>query len=318
MCLRPDFFKEPMIAATPCDYLNDPFEGWFNETQVIDADRQHELFYKKSTKKLAIEEDQCVNGIMEVIQSELLDSGVISFSEDYNNLLMWAHYADEHKGMVVEFDFSLGFFPNTTTWLDRNLIKSGENYDGNVFIRPKKVNYRRAMPSFDREELSVPEPSEEFHWKKFNETILFTKGDDWIYEKEQRCIVKLIDADSIICEDSSEVNFWAKKVSGIDIIKLESGKLKITYPVGYKDDEGGIDNNIRLNIYLATRLLQSPSVYLFRINPLAISRIYFGCNSKPKDCLEALKSHTDLSINNIDIFKMKQHENEYQLVPYRL
>ena len=31
-----------------------------------------------------------------------------SLAADYNNRLMWSHYANEHKGFCIEFDFSKG------------------------------------------------------------------------------------------------------------------------------------------------------------------------------------------------------------------
>lgn len=36
-----------------------------------------------------------------------LDGGFISFSEKYNNSLMWSHYADSHKGVCLRFDFPI-------------------------------------------------------------------------------------------------------------------------------------------------------------------------------------------------------------------
>ena len=36
--------------------------------------------------------------------------GIVSFSEVPNESLMWAHYANDHKGFVVEFDDSDSFF----------------------------------------------------------------------------------------------------------------------------------------------------------------------------------------------------------------
>lgn len=36
--------------------------------------------------------------------------GVLSLTKRFDNQLMWAHYADSHKGIVLEFDPSSDFF----------------------------------------------------------------------------------------------------------------------------------------------------------------------------------------------------------------
>jgi hypothetical protein len=35
--------------------------------------------------------------------------GVVCFSETNENLLMWSHYADEHRGYVIEYEFPDGY-----------------------------------------------------------------------------------------------------------------------------------------------------------------------------------------------------------------
>jgi hypothetical protein len=46
------------------------------------------------------------------IARSTLDSkyGILSLSETHDNLLMWAHYADHHRGFVIQFDETHPFF----------------------------------------------------------------------------------------------------------------------------------------------------------------------------------------------------------------
>lgn len=310
--LRLDFFEEPMIRATPAAALNDPFEGCFNKSQVLDANRNHEEHYRNKGKEVYTLEDSEVDGIMEVIEGDLSDLGIISFTEDYTNPLMWAHYGDEHKGVVVEFDYNVPFFADSLQEVDGRKSRFGRNYFGATYEIPQKVMYRREMPSFKRAELVNPDHEDEFHWKKFNESILFTKAIDWIYEKEHRIIVQLQDADSIICME----NPYIRKVCARDeSIKLESfgkEKIKITYPREYEMHEKMGDQSIKSEIHMLTLGDEHPAIHLFRINPLAICGVYFGCKSDHYKVLTNMKnSHNLAHVKNL--YKMRINRHLYQL-----
>ena len=41
---------------------------------------------------------------VEYLEDELNKYGIISLTEDPHNLLMWSHYAGEHRGVVVGYD----------------------------------------------------------------------------------------------------------------------------------------------------------------------------------------------------------------------
>ena len=94
--------------------------------------------------------------------------GVLSLSETPDNLLMWAHYAEEHTGFVLMFDGSHKFFEGNEPFLG--------------FAKPEPVQYKLERPSTTIEEVTIPE-------------IFLTKGSDWQYEKEWRYLKFLNDAD---------------------------------------------------------------------------------------------------------------------------
>lgn len=316
MPLRGGFFSKPMIRATPVYLLNDPFEGRFNETQVRDADKNQREFYKNNFDISYDSDDSTIKDLMGVIQSDFHSIGVLSFTEDYNNQLMWAHYADEHKGVVVEFDFEKPFFMDSIREVNGRKSRFGKSHLADFFEYPEKVDYRRELPDFERPELSAPETMEEYHWKKFNRTILYTKANDWIYEKEQRSIVQLKHADSIICDDIFQIRELCLNDPRIDIKPLGGNKIQVTYPNEYEMHEAMGDESIRDEVYHLSSASKTHPIYLFRINPYAISGVYFGLKSNHTTSLEEIENNPALSHSKT--FKMELSNSSYSLTPKKL
>lgn len=92
--------------------------------------------------------------------------GILSLTEKPNNILMWSHYADAHKGFVIQFDTDNSYFANAGL---------------------RKVEY-----SQERMILSASS----IH----NSDVLYRKSLDWAYENEWRVVKELSDHDSIIDE----------------------------------------------------------------------------------------------------------------------
>jgi len=75
------------------DSLNDPFECQMLFPEVLDSIwRHHPIDRKEQTK------------IENLLKEQLKTVGICSFSSVRQNQLMWAHYADEHKGFCIGFD----------------------------------------------------------------------------------------------------------------------------------------------------------------------------------------------------------------------
>lgn len=317
MHLREDFFTTPMIRATPVLALNDPFEGYFNKDQVRDADRNQTNFYEINGKQVYATDESGLDDTMDVIRCELRNLGIISFTEDFNNPLMWAHYANEHKGMVIELDFNEPFFSDSIKEINGRKSRFGKNYSADCYEFPEKVNYRRVMPCFDRAEFSAPDSIDDYHWEKFNRTILFTKSNDWIYEKEQRSIVRLKDADSIICPDCPHIRKQCSLDNAITLIELSDGKIQVTYPPKYEIHEEMGDESIKTEIHRLAYKDHELPIHLFRVNPSAISGVYFGCKASESKALENIANNKSLKLHN-NIHKMKINNKLYQFDPFKL
>jgi hypothetical protein len=90
----------------------------------------------------------------EDVQKEIDKAGITCFCKVRDDILMWAHYADKHKGLCFEFDGS------------ENCIFFGE---------AQAVKYK------DFTNVLLGEDS-----RKTMERIILTKSKHWSYEREYR------------------------------------------------------------------------------------------------------------------------------------
>jgi|SRR6266850_1779360 len=107
--------------------------------------------------------------------------GILSLSEIAGHELMWAHYADSHKGLVLCFDEQHAFF-------NRRRSENDEFY----FVR--KVHYSDS-PALSMASLD-------------GDVLLVTKGTKWTYEKEWRMLLPLKDATRAVVVGGDTVHLF--------------------------------------------------------------------------------------------------------------
>ena len=88
--------------------------------------------------------------------------GVLCLSATPYEILMWSHYADNHKGFCVEYDFAEG----------THLRKLAQ-----------PVRYSKALPSLSL--ANLPSNAKD----NFLDICIFTKAKQWEYEQEWRVIM---------------------------------------------------------------------------------------------------------------------------------
>jgi len=130
-----DIFCNNRFYAAQFFDLNDPMEGMFD--------------YEKGTKKEYLEK----------IREGKEKLRICSFSSDFRNLLLWAHYADGFKGICIEVELN--------DWPDHDIAK---------------VNYEPFKPIFNNEH------GEYVHY--WPNIILREKNAAWKYEKEIRVLTR--------------------------------------------------------------------------------------------------------------------------------
>ena len=117
-----------------------------------------------------------------LIAKSVLDDkyGILCLAESPTNLLMWAHYADHHRGVAIQFDETHDFFRlHIDTHPDMGL---------------RAVKYSDVRPVRSYSNLESP-------------LTFYTKSTEWSYETEWRFIKPLSEAAKVIDAPGDEPLF---------------------------------------------------------------------------------------------------------------
>ena len=107
------------------------------------------------------------------IDSQNNRTGLLSFSGNWTNPVLWSHYATRHKGICLGFD------------LRRSTVETVEYTDERL---------RKALPD-DKDPETIP--------KAIQDRLCRTKSRDWQYEQELRVLVDLAKA-----KTEGPLHFW--------------------------------------------------------------------------------------------------------------
>ena len=127
-------------ASNPIKF-NDPFEFNLRSGGLINTE----------CKLVDINEKELL--IRNEIIKTLSSMGVVSYSESYDNILLWSHYAFNHQGMCLVFEVN-----------------------DPKYLHLFKVKYRKKIFNTG------------FKNSSKNHALLYTKSKSWAYEKEHRQI----------------------------------------------------------------------------------------------------------------------------------
>lgn len=170
-----DNLKGKIYMSKVSDF-NDPFDCLVNFD--IDKFVSSEIGKRKLKEQFPIIDWDGIGSIkdskMEIIQGFQKDIRVACFSETFNSILMWSHYAQNHSGYCIEYEMDkvskwLNFFP---------IVYSSERND----ITEEMINNQRTVGL---------------------KSILY-KALEWEYEKEWRVF-------KIIPENNEDRKFNLKK-----------------------------------------------------------------------------------------------------------
>jgi hypothetical protein len=147
--------EQKRLKVSLIDELNDPFE--FLNFQLPDKELRRAWLQTR--------------------EKVFSDKGIICFSENWRNPLIWSHYAYNHTGLALGFDVPARF--------------------------AMKIEYVKDRPSFKYSELSAEERRLQM------ERALHTKFSHWEYEGERRIVVPLgkpqqIDGRNMYFQDFNE------------------------------------------------------------------------------------------------------------------
>jgi hypothetical protein len=79
-----DALKQSYIWCSTFSNLNDPMEGFYSPSALLKAKNDY-------------------RDIAQAIYRSKINFGIAALSDTYDNELMWTHYADEYRGICVEY-----------------------------------------------------------------------------------------------------------------------------------------------------------------------------------------------------------------------
>ncbi|MCU7988260.1 DUF2971 domain-containing protein [Shewanella sp. SW24] len=306
--LRLEFFDNFLLRASQKYALNDPFE--LRPSFKIKGSNLSKLDFETLS------------------ENSYFDYAVISLSETNNNLLMWSHYADQHKGIVIEFDTDNPIFesyksPILTKFdeeldeevLDENDAKLKSEINAGAVQRVRYNSLRPNIKGFD----SVLE-----HF--------LVKSEEWIYEKEHRIILPLVTADRIIVHkrylSSIEDNMYSPEVLQRKFIANNMYMINVKEPLlaemssSFPYDEEYVSAE-EMQLSMADAIIheflqeisEDPStVFLYKVPVHSIKSIYLGCRVSESDkdeIIEKIESNPKLS--HVQIYQAHTSSERFEL-----
>lgn len=157
---KPSTFNDPFDCALTLskDSLNGAI-GHVIERLVRDAiEAGHSV---ESIRAITDDDREAFEKLRDSLRNTANNVGVLSLAATPSHMLMWSHYADQHKGFCVEYDCREG------TDL-RNMAKP--------------VIYLDEYPPLSIEDISGPNKN------RFLSVALFSKAKHWEYEQEWRVV----------------------------------------------------------------------------------------------------------------------------------
>lgn len=155
--------KEDYFYAPTREKLNDPFEGMFEKDFLY---QQVEGVFKIFGKHMKSQESK--NSLKESIENMLsfVDKcGIYSLSKTPLEELLWAHYADSHRGFCIEYDLE-------------------------KLVKFEKEDFHKIPVSYEKkpQKLTIDDMLSKQGATPFLSKILGNKSKPWAYEKELRIV----------------------------------------------------------------------------------------------------------------------------------
>lgn len=168
--------------------LNDPHDSQINVVEAL-----KEAVFNFDTNKAPLDRKETITKVAEELKKdssiagkiqEIIDKqSICSFSTLPDNSLMWAHYADSHRGFCLGFDPK--FIEEHIKGGFDNIIPSAVTYtDGNPFISTLDKFINSIYSSFPPRK----SPSTKSFYNMVATDAVSTKALSWSYEKEFRFI----------------------------------------------------------------------------------------------------------------------------------
>lgn len=155
------------VYLAPIDTLNDPFEA---QVKINGESFEIGKFLKmlptfKYNENIKIAEGNFINTISKFIEASK-SWGIYSLSKSHKDELLWAYYADSHRGFCIEYDLEI---------LKKYQIEHEPSID---------VEYQECIPTIEMLDMLALNDNQQLLQKK----IIATKSKHWKHENEIRIV----------------------------------------------------------------------------------------------------------------------------------
>jgi len=291
------FLKEPALRLSQNNSQNDPFEVLPTE---IDIDKIIDISQK--TVKIHGEEFKSHRDI-----NPYLDLyGYVSLSKNKESMPMWGNYATNNKGILVEFEVDE---EDPFSIFDIDKTNDNDAYLSDNVIYNRERSYSKTINNFSVEEIN-----------NFSKHYFFSKHESWEHEEEYRFALPFTNCNKVITLGNS--NQTKNKLSSLgykgDLAEEINDLTDLFYLAGFCENSISKWNSVWRN-FEAYQVM-----FLIKINPNKISRIYLGVNSDVEKMKEAIIEGTNLATGNRgrfynsfenfkDVYKCKLESNQFKL-----
>jgi hypothetical protein len=136
--------------------------------------RQFKRYVKHHREEMAQDMSRYFATAAAEVQKEILDNvskvyGVLCLEKNCDSILMWGHYCDKHRGLVIGFDSSSEVFQG----------KKGRGLRPVVYVK-ERVLFDATWDQRDPKVMA------------FEEQMVYSKNSDWSYEEELRQFLQLV------------------------------------------------------------------------------------------------------------------------------
>lgn len=188
--IMPDLARTEYKKLSPAKRMKVPFKAFLKK-----AEKRAQQVKPELTQTLAHFIEHITPKLQEQLRHFDRHFGVLSLTETPDNLLMWAHYSEQHTGMVIEFDETHSIFDERKSHKDD-------------FRYLRQVVYSDERPILDT-------------FGDFSITnFMLMKSAEWSYERERRIAKSITDARRVIPASPYDICLFDMPASAVKRVIL--------------------------------------------------------------------------------------------------
>lgn len=293
------YFITPTMKISIATHFNDPFESARSNDVNDIITRYLKNIYRMSGDTF----DEYFDITSSYIDSKICGNGIISLSETNDNMLMWAHYADNHKGMCIGLDEDFAAHKIDKPFSEPPM--------------PLPVAYGKNRLDLDKR-ISIDKFPNDLYMAH-----ILNKFDKWEYEKEKRVLIPIHLAEKVIL-NPTEIKRKVKLIGGAEFEYSISGWLPILIKDRYLEEIIVNDSihyiptkDIDFSAFALYLGMFEEATFLMSIPPKKIKEIYFGCKTpehRIKSIYKILKS-PESNLKHVKLFKYHLSPDKFELIP---